>query len=69
MVQKLGVDRINSAEFMALVGPHAAAKGPTDGSRHNAFLVVVQPGDALAALVFKAASGTQVSQWHALSLV
>lgn len=43
-----------------LVGPSSYARGPTDAAAHNAFLVAVEPGDRLAGLVFRAASGTQV---------
>jgi hypothetical protein len=60
VVEELGVDRISAAEFMQLVGDAPAAKGPTDRAAHNALLVVVEPHDVLASLVFKIASGTQV---------
>jgi hypothetical protein len=60
VVEELGVDRIAAAEFMQLVGDQPTANGPTDRAAHNALLVLVEPHDLLATLVFKIASGTQV---------
>uniref|UniRef100_A0A383VJA6 Uncharacterized protein n=1 Tax=Tetradesmus obliquus TaxID=3088 RepID=A0A383VJA6_TETOB len=60
VVEKLGVERISAAEFMQLVGDKPAAAGPTDRASHNALLVLVEPHDVLATLVFRLASGTQV---------
>lgn len=59
-MQEVGVDRLTAAEFLALAGDRPAARGPTDAQPHNAFVAAVAPGDALAALVFTVASGTQV---------
>ncbi|WIA35205.1 hypothetical protein OEZ86_003668 [Tetradesmus obliquus] len=60
VVEELGVDRISAAEFMQLVGDKPAAAGPIDRASHNTLLVLVEPHDVLATLVFRLASGTQV---------
>ena len=44
-----------------LVQSAPTAKGLTDKREYNAFLVMVEPQDTLASLVFRVASGTQVS--------
>lgn len=56
----LGVDRISAADFMQLVGDSTSVTGPTDKRQHNALLLLVEPQDTLATLVFRIASGTQV---------
>lgn len=60
-VPELGVDRLASGDFMQLLGGRYQAKGLTDSSQYNAFLVLVEPADKLAAMVLKVASATQVS--------
>lgn len=45
---------------MQLIGGKGTAKGLTDKGEYNAFLVLVEPSDPLASLVFRIASGTQV---------
>lgn len=56
----MGVDTISAAEFLQLIQDEAAAKGLTDKKDYNAFLVMPDPADKLASLVFRIASGTQV---------
>lgn len=45
---------------MQLIGGREQARGFTDRGEYNGFLVVVEPSDKLASLVFRIASGTQV---------
>ncbi len=60
MLIRMGVDTISAAEFLQLIGEEAAAKGLTDKRDYNAVLVMPDPVDKLASLVFRTASGTQV---------
>lgn len=57
---RMGVDTISAAEFMQLIQDEAAAKGLSDKRDYNSFLVMPDPADKLASLVFRIASGTQV---------
>lgn len=59
---RMGVDTISAAEFLQLIQDQHAAKGLTDKKDYNAFLVMPDPADKLASMVFKIASGTQV--WY-----
>lgn len=47
--------------FMALIAGGAEAVGPTDKQRYNALLVLADPTDTVAFIVFRAAAGTQAS--------
>lgn len=60
MCLALGIDRVSAADFMQLLGDAESATGPTDKREHNALLLLVEPQDTLATLVFRIASGTQV---------
>lgn len=66
VVEAHGVDRLSANDFMKLLGTGTAAKGPTDGQYYNAMLVLADPKDKLASIVFRVASGTQVSltRWY-----
>lgn len=45
---------------MALIAGGAEAVGPTDKQRYNALLVLADPADTVASIVFRVAAGTQV---------